>query len=534
MDRLKGQDACFLYAETPQTPMHIGTLALFDLPESYQGRFYQVYHDFIGGRIAHVDMLRRKLANTALALDHPGWVEDEAFDLDYHLRSITLPAPGNFSQLEQTVARLHGELLDRNRPLWQMTVIEGLEDGGAALYAKVHHSELDGAGAMLLAQAMFDLSPQPRPKLVPPRTPRAEPPAPRFSGLDSFIVDTIRRDVDAVHRLPDLLRGLTNLLLPQVPPHASLRSLFDRGRWPKLPPLSAPRTRLNATITSERSFAAASLKLPDAKRIAKAAGCKLNDVVMAICAGALRRYLHDHDELPATQLTAIVPVNAREAGNGELANHVSFMLCGLATDITDPAARLKAIVACSQNSKRIANELRDGLTGDFSFIGMKPVVNALMRAYGASGLANWGTPISNLIISNVPGPPVPLFCAQARVRAMYPVSIPMHGLALNITVQSYLDQLDFGLTADRRAMPDVALLASHLPAAFAELAAAILPAEASPAAPVAVQLAVAPAAVPSAVPSAAQAAATSAITAEGAAPPPAGRGTEKGGEKQAA
>jgi WS/DGAT/MGAT family acyltransferase len=445
------------------------------LPPAYRGRFHQIYHDFLGARIEHVDMLRRKLAPTALALDHPCWVDDTAFDLEYHLRSMMLPAPGTFAQLEQAVARLHGELLDRDRPLWQFTVIEGLQDGGAALYSKVHHAGLDGNAGMILAMAMYDVSPQPRPKTVQAGAPRPEPPQSTFYGLDTLLVDFLRREVDTLHRVPDLLRGVANLLLPRVPQDAKLGDVFRRDRWPALPPLLAPRTPLNVQVTPERSFAARSLPLAPARRAAKAAGVKLNDIVMGACAGALRRYLHDIDALPKKPLTAFVPVSVRDAGNTAMATQVTGMICSLATDIADPVARLRAIHASSQNAKNIAGELKSGLTGDISCIGAPLVVPALVKLFGKSHIANYARPICNVIISNVPGPAVPLFCAEARVTAMYPVSVVIHGLALNITVQSYMDHLDFGLTGDRRALPDMTLMADRLEESFDELMAAILP-----------------------------------------------------------
>jgi WS/DGAT/MGAT family acyltransferase len=474
MARLKGLDASFLYFETPETPMHVAGLTLFDLPDSYQGRFHQVYRDFMATRLDLADIFRRKLANTALALDHPSWVEDRAFDLDYHIRGIVLPAPGAMAQLEQTVARLHGELMDRTRPLWQFVVIEGMADGRAALYSKVHHAALDGGAGMLLTQAMYDVTPQPRPAHAPTRAPLPSEPPGALAGLGSLYVDYLRRQVDALNRFPDLLRAANNLLLPKIPEGAKLADLLPAA-LPRLPPLVAPRTVLNKQITGERSYAARSLPLAPARRLAKAAGAKLNDIVMAVCAGALRRYLQERKSLPRRPLTAFVPISLRELGNTDMSNQVSGMICSLATNIADPAARLKEIVASSRNSKQIAGQLKDAAPTDYSFIGAPVILSALSRLYGRSGITNWVNPPANVVISNVPGPPVPLFCAEAKVAALYPVSIPAHGMALNLTVQSYVDNLDFGLTADRRAVPDIDHLADLLAVAFKELSDAVAP-----------------------------------------------------------
>jgi diacylglycerol O-acyltransferase len=476
MARLKGVDASFLYFETAETPMHVAGLTLFDLPDSYRGRFHQVYRDFLHGRLHVTDLFTRKLANTVLALDHPSWVEDKQFDIDYHIRSLMLPAPGSFAQLEHAVARLHGERMDRTRPLWQFTVIEGLADGRGALYSKVHHSALDGGAGMLLTQAMYDVTPQPRPKPVPPAKLAPADAPDMMSGLAGLYVDYLRRQVDALQRFPDLLRAVNNVLLPKIPEGAQLSDLLPKlDGERRLPPLSAPRTVLNVQITGERAYAARSMKLAAAKKVAKAAGAKLNDVVMATCAGALRHYLQGRNAMPRQPMVAAVPVSLRELGNTDMSNQVSMMLVSLATDIDDPAARLAEIMASSRASKRLTAETKDAMPADFSFAGAPVILSLLSRAYGRSGITNWINPPANVVVSNVPGPPVPLFCAEAKVSALYPVSIPAHGMALNFTVQSYLENLDFGVTADRRAVPDIEVVADYLAVAFAELSEAVLP-----------------------------------------------------------
>jgi WS/DGAT/MGAT family acyltransferase len=301
-----------------------------------------------------------------------------------------------------------------------------------------------------------------------------------LSGLGSLYVDFLRRQVDALSKFPDVLRAANNLLLPKIPEGAKLGDLLPKGELPKLPPIISPRTILNVQITGERSYAARSLPLAPARRLAKAAGAKLNDIVMATCAGALRRYLQDRKGLPKRALVAFVPISLRELGNTDMSNQVSGMLCSLATNIADPVARLKAIVDSSKTSKSFAAQIKDATPGDYSFIGAPVVLSTLSKLYGRSGIANWVNPPCNVVISNVPGPPVPLFCAEAKVSGLYPVSIPTHGVALNLTVQSYVDHLDFGLTADRRAVPDIDHLADYLAISFQELADAIAPPSAAP------------------------------------------------------
>ena len=274
------------------------------------------------------------------------------------------------------------------------------------------------------------------------------------------------------------------MLLPKLPEQdAKLADLVPVQSLSRLPSPAAPRTPFNVQISGERAYAARALPLAAAKRLAKATGTKMNDVVMAICAGALRRYLQDHAALPKRPLTAFVPVSLRELGNTEMNNQVAGMICGLATHIEEPLARLHEIARGAQSAKSLTADIKDAMPQDYAFIGAPLLLSALARLYGRSGAANWmGSPV-NVVISNVQGPPVPLFCGEARVTGLYPISIPAHGNALNFTVQSYCAELDFGLTADRRAVPDLPVLADYLAPSLEELVqAAGLPAE-IPAAP---------------------------------------------------
>jgi diacylglycerol O-acyltransferase / wax synthase len=477
MTRLKALDAAFLYLETPENPMHIAGLSVLELPASYHGRFYNIYRDFLGARISFIDTLRRKLAPTAYRIDHPVWVEDAAFDLDYHVRGMILPAPGEFWQLEEMVARLHTELLDRSRPLWQAIVIEGLAGGRAALYFKVHHSEVDGMAALQLVQSMYELEPVVQTIHVAPRHVAKLPAPPQQTiGLERGLSDLIRHGVDSVHLGAELIRTAANVLLPAVEEGASLREIFSRDRWPKLPPIGAPRTAMNGKVGIDRSYAARSVPLPAVKQLAKAAGVKVNDIVLALSASALRHYLKDEDALPPKALNAFVPINAREAGATDSANHVTGMFCSLATTTRDPVARLREIAASAKEGKKFAADLQS-FGGDFSFAFMPVVLPALVKLANMANLAEHVGPLCNVIISNLPGPPVPFYCAEARVTAMYPVSALIHGIGLNITVQSYIDRLDIGVLGDSGALPDIGRLADYMVAALDELAGALLPRE---------------------------------------------------------
>ena len=478
--QLSGIDASFLYLETPETPMHVAGLTYFQLPEGFEGSFYRHFRRFFEGRLHTIPIFSKRLAPSLYDLDHPGWVEADDLDLDYHLRETTLPAPGTEAQLEEVIGRLHANTLDRSRPLWQFYVISGLADGQGVLYSKVHHAAIDGGAGMAINKALYDVTPTPREVAPPPPRPAAAKPAPNsptavdpLKGITDIMGNMMRQQVRMWQAAPDILNAMTSAFLAKSGemPKAlgTLQSLVGQ-----LPTLSAPKTPFNATITRERSYAARTISLGDAKAVGKASGAKLNDVVMAVCAGALRRYLEQKGQLPDKPLIAGVPISLREPGDTRQNNQVSGMLCQIATDIADPAERLRAIVKSSSESKQIAGTFRDAVPQDFAFVGAPILLQLVMLVYGRSGLADRLPMPMNVTISNVPGPPMPLYCAGAKVTALHPVSIPAHGAALNITVQSYMDALNFGLTADRRAVPDVALLGDYLVTAAEELKKAVI------------------------------------------------------------
>lgn len=473
--QLSGIDASFLYLETAETPMHVAGLTYFELPPGFEGSFYLHFRKFFESRLHTIPIFSKRLAPSLYDLDHPGWVEEEEIDLDYHLRETTLPAPGSDAQLEEVISRLHANTLDRSRPLWQFYVITGLANGQGALYSKIHHAAIDGGAGMAINKALYDVTAEPREVAPPPprkSSGKAAPSAPiavdPVKGLSDIMGNMMRQQLKMWEAAPQILNSMTNAFLakPGETPKAlgTLQSLIGQ-----LPTLSAPKTPFNATITRERSYAARTISLTDAKAVGKASGAKLNDVVLAICGGALRRYLEENGQLPDKTLVAGVPISLREPGDTRQNNQVSGMLCQIATDIADPAERLKAIVKSSSEAKQIAGTFRDSSPQDFAFVGAPILLQLMMLVYGRSGLADHLPMPMNVTISNVPGPPMPLYCAGAKVTALYPVSIPAHGAALNITVQSYMDALNFGVTADRRAVPDAGRLGDYLVEAAAEL-----------------------------------------------------------------
>lgn len=485
MKQLGGLDATFLYMETPQTPMHVAALTLFELPEGFQGTFLDHFRAFFASRIHLVPIFEKKLARTVFDLDHPGWVDADDVDLEDHIRGITLDKPGLFSQLEAVVGELHSVPLDRRKPLWQFHVIDGLEDGRVALYAKVHHAAVDGGAGMVILQAVMDFFPEPRP--VPPRKPgppkRKKPSVEERAllGIHDVISNVARQQISALQAIPGLIANVTDTVL------AATKTAVETGKLPKVGDLLAPKTRFNASVSDKRLWAARSLPLADAKMIAKATGAKINDVVMALCGGALRLYLEEHNELPAKPLIAFVPISLRELGNTDINNQVFGMNVPIATDVADPIKRIKRVRAASTQNKMLAGSLKDAAPKDFTLLGAPHLLPGLMQLYGSAGLAGTMPMAVNLTISNTMGPQFPIYCAGAKVLALYPVSIATHGVALNITVQSYMGSLDFGITADAKAVPDVARLADLFEDALHELkdAVAALPAKSSQEAPAA-------------------------------------------------
>ena len=456
MNHLSGMDASFLHLESPEMPMHVGSLQILDLPEGYDGDYYEDVKSYMASRIHLASVFQRKLALMPFDLANPVWVDDEDVDLDYHVRHVILPRPGTIEQLEKYVARLHSSLLDRSRPLWETYVIEGLNNGQVAVYNKAHHAGIDGQAGVAIAKALLSDSANP-PPVKPPR-PRLRTNQYQLGVAElaaAALSNSLVQAVKLVRSLPEVVETLASVLYP--------KSESDGKRRLTLPTFQfGPRTQLNVAITNQRSYAARSLSLAEVKSMAKRSGTSLNDVVLAICAGALRRYLNDYDVRPDKPLIAGVPVSLREAGNTDANNQVSMMLVSLATDIKDPLERLQAINASANVGKKFQGSVKGVIPTDFPSLGVPLLMSGLASLYGRSRLANRMPPLANVAISNVPGPQFPLYFAGAKLAHFFPVSIPGHGIALNITVQSYNGLLEVGLTACRRALPDVADLGNYI------------------------------------------------------------------------
>jgi WS/DGAT/MGAT family acyltransferase len=463
MEQLTGLDATFLYLETPSLHMHVSMAAMFDPSTVPGGYSFEKLRDLVSSRLELAPIFRRRLVEVPLRLGHPYWVDDPTFDIQHHIRLSTLPAPGGVEELAQFVGDVCSRQLDRTKPLWEMYIVEGLAGDRIALVTKIHHCTIDGvSGAELLSQ-LFDLEPAPPPRPVP------DGPPPVAEHLPSDL-HLLARALGARLTRPAEITALawrTGRALIDV------RRVRARSSEPGALPLTTPRTSLNAAITPHRRVAFSSIALEDAKRIRRACATTLNDVVLAVCTGALRRYLLDGDELPEDPLVATVPVSTAPTGaNRRGANKVSAMFVALPCQIADPIRRLHAIREGTKGAKEEHNALGADVLLNWTEHATPNVFSAAARAYTRLKLADHHRPIHSLVISNVPGPDFPLYLAGAEMVAGFPLGPVMDGAGLNITVMSYRGVLNWGLMACTETVPRVAELAAYIPDALDELAAA--------------------------------------------------------------
>jgi WS/DGAT/MGAT family acyltransferase len=474
MKPLSGLDGAFLHLETPETPMHVASLHLFELPAGYRGNFHADIKKMMARRLHLAPVFQQRLVSMPFQFANPAWVHDSEVDLDWHVRHVTLPAPGGQAELEDCAARLHGELLDRSRPLWRLYVIDGLQGalgGHVGYYIKVHHAVLDGQAGVLLAQALFDVTPKPR---VVPRPRRAS--TGEHPGLAELAAAALKHDagqyIKFIRHLPDVVRTLGGML----------GGLGGGSRTGRLGQNFAfgPPTALNVPIGGERGFAAESLPIDALKQLAAAHDAKLNDIVLALASGVLRRWLAGHGGIPKKPLIAAMPISLRAPGNAEYTTQATMVLVNLHTDVADPIKRLHAIRDAAGAVKALAGRAKGILPTDFPSIAVPWVLHGLATLYGRSGIAAAIPPIANVIVSNVPGPQVPLYAAGARMRTYWPMSIPEHGVGLNLTVMSYAGAVGFGFTTARAAVADARELSRALVASFEELVARSTPRAAQP------------------------------------------------------
>lgn len=490
MRQLSGIDVSFLNMETPSVFGHVSSLNIYDPAGAPGGAGLEATKQTILERMDLLVPFRRRLVEVPMGLDMPYWIEDPDFDIDFHVRHHAVPAPGSPEQLAEVVSRIVARPLDRSRPLWELYVIEGVDNGRLiAQLTKIHHAAIDGAaGAQMLAVILDtdrDFRPSGQPTEWEPETAPTDDELLRITAREylrrpeKFVrlgVRTMREFAAATQS--GGLRALADIIAQPMPGPAGdlmrrrLRSQYgeDVDHPPALPPTQAPRTPWNASITPHRRFAYGSVPLEDAKTIRRAFGCTFNDVVMAVCSGTLRRYLTAHDCLPDESLIAMVPVSVRSGNEDDTyQNRVSAMLADLATNEKDPVKRLRRVQQSMTAAKTSFAAIPADTLQDYTQFAPPAVAARAMRMYSRLRIADRMNPPFNLIISNVPGPNYPLYSAGAELKHFYPVSALADGQGLNMTVQSYNGNLDFGFIADRDLVPDLWTMMDHLQASMNEL-----------------------------------------------------------------
>lgn len=502
--RLSATETSFLAIETPSAPAHIGTLALFE-PGPGGPLTYERVKGLVAERIDRVPAFRRRIVAVPLGLDRPYAIEDEHLDLEFHVRQIGVPPPGERDDLAEIVARLHARPLDRSRPLWELYVIEGLAGGQVGLYAKVHFVAVDPNRGTEIMTALLDIDADAgsAPLPAPPAGDRGAPAAPpsqlemlawagaslvrrpgRLLAVPRELAGRVGRTVraqlpDAAEAFRETMRrthGVGRFVREQPDGAASGRGgNDDDDLYLSRPGGRAPRVSFNMPLTPHRRVAYASLRFADVHAIKTAADTTVHAVVMAICAGALRRFLDEGGELPSEPLLAAVPVLVQGEGRGgPLADHVSIMVAALPTHVADPRRRLSKAHEAMRIAKERHSAMPAGVMADMTRYAPPAVAGLAARLVGAVSIADMASPPFNLTISNVPGPRHAVYCAGARQVASYPLSVLGQGVGLHVSPVTYDDALHVGLVADRAALPRLWDLADGMAVALEELRAAVV------------------------------------------------------------
>ena len=456
-DRLSPLDVSFLYMETPTTAMHVGGVAVFQPPED--GFDYERLVELISERIALVPRYRQKVKQVPGRLANPVWVDDEDFDVTYHVRRSALPRPGSDAQLRELVGRLQSRQLDRNRPLWEIYLVEGLEGGRVGVVTKTHHAMVDGVAAVDIGTVILDLTPEPREVPADDWRPKREPGA--ASLMVGAVTDLVKRPTQAL----DTARAAAVDARATVGKVGAVAGgLLSSARTIARP---APDSPLNVPIGEQRRFGVAKTDLDDYKRVRKAHGGTVNDVVLATVAGALRTWLLTRGESvnPATTVRAMVPVSVRgEDPKGQLGNRVSSYFVDLPVGEGNPVMRLHQVSFAMRGHKESGQSV-----GADALVQLSGFAPPTLHSLGARVASSFTRRLFNLVVTNVPGPQFPLYAAGARMLEMYPVVPLAKGQAVSVGLTSYDGRVFYGLNADRDAMPDIDVLAQCIEESLAEL-----------------------------------------------------------------
>lgn len=461
MERLSGLDASFLYAETDTMLMHVAFIAICDGSDVPGGYDYRDIHSLIDVKTQEEPAFRRRLVAVPFNLNHPVWVDDPSFHVTEHIHQHTLPHGSGPGALGNKIGRIMSEPLDRSKPLWEAWVIEGLENSRFALILKIHHAMVDGVSGTDLFRHLFSTQ---RDFQVPVITNRSR--GEKLPSKTQLITDALRSRITSSRRLGALLghslSGIAHL--------ANGAGASGEGRSR---PLTAPRTAFNRRITRHRDVALVQFSLSHIKAIKNATGTTVNDVVLAVCGGAIRRYLQQHNDLPAKSLVAMVPISVRKPSESMVTNNqVSGMWSTLATHVADPLERLQLIHQDTRDAKQDHDAVGADLLQNWAEFNTPGAFNLAMRFY-ANTLVDVINPVHNTIISNVPGPRETLYLAGSKIECICPIGPVMEGVGLNISLASYRDCIGFTLHADSGLVKDVQSLVYLLREALAELQAAI-------------------------------------------------------------
>lgn len=472
MDYLTGLDSAFLHFESPAMPLHVGALHLLELPEERRAGYFEALKLHLAERVRGLPAFGRKLAAMPFGVANPVWVEDAALDVGSHLRRARVAAPGGMRELEQLVAELHAQPLDRGRALWELHLIEGLADGGLAAYLKVHHAALDGQGAAAVAAMLMDATPDAG-GAAAGRGPRSAASA-AYAAAGASTNGSVHSGDGAAPSAATLLTAAVRHSISQTFDLARRvpESLRAAASMRQARPSLAPRTPLNATITQERDFATLRLPLDEMSRVGRAFGGSANVALLGIVSGAMRRYLSGLGKLPSSSLVAGVAVNLRERGDGRVNNQVGMWFVPLATDEVDVSERMRIIADNAQQMRDGVARARPLLLTDFPSFGVPWLMGGMSAMLNHARLADTLPPMANVVVSNVTGPIGALYLAGAKVTSVYPISVVAHGLALNVTAFSYGDALDIGVTAAKSALPDLHRFMDCLRQSHTELLAA--------------------------------------------------------------
>lgn len=460
MRRLSGLDSTFLAAEAPSNYFsHTMAVMVLDRSTMQGSDPVALIREYVGRRIHQVPPLQRRLVQVPFGLDTPVWVDEPSVDLDRHVRGASLPPPAGPAELLAFVSELAGTQLDRRHPLWEMYVVEGPGSDELSIVAKLHHSLMDGGAGMQFMASLFALSPDAGP---PPRRrhrPDENPPG-DLALVAGATASMVRRPLLALRAAGGSLR-----VAPGV-----VRQIWNFRGFPDPPaaPFRAPRTLFNSPITSRRQVAMTSLPIGQVKDVAHTFGVTVNDVLLAVVAGAVRHYLTSLDELPDRELVAAVPVSLRAGRDTKAANLVSVVLCGLGTDKANPVERLAGIHNAALEAKMLQSALGSELL-QWLEVPVPALISAAANLYSRLGLSAFHPPFCNLLVSDVPGPPMPLFFAGARLRSLFPLGPIFDGMGLNITAVSSADTLDVGLVACPDRLRNLGKLAGGLRFALDEL-----------------------------------------------------------------